>query len=299
MDQRRHCWWSVFDTSGLGPAKAQQIAQRLATTGRDITDLCDFLTGEHDNEVEGLTGLPSRLVAGLLQSLREDNSRRTSDERLLLPGDERYPNTRMLDATPPLPVALWAVGRTSLLDDDRTSIAVAGARSASEELLEVAYHLGGEAARAGWKVVSGLAAGVDSASHQGALDAGGDTIGVMASGLDNGGRHWRPDSLDEVCMVSEFPPEAPWSGPRAMQRNATIAALSDKVVVIAAGESGGSWEMGQLCLKKEKPLFVLELTPDVASGNRRLIRAGAQPFAPDDFANVLRHVPPETQTTLF
>ena len=79
----------------------------------------------------------------------------------------------------------------------------------------------------------------------------------------------------------------------------TIAAPSDKVVVIAAGESGGSWEMGQLCLKKEKSLFVLELTPDVASGNRRLIRAGAQPFAPDDFANVLHHVPPETQATLF
>jgi len=105
--------------------------------------------------------------------------------------------------------------------------------------------------------------------------------------------------LDDVCIVSEFPPDAPWSGPRAMQRNSTIAALSDTVVVIAAGESGGSWEMGQLCLKKGKRLFVLETSDDAAPGNRKLIRAGAEPVTHDDLAAALRHTPPEIQATLF
>ena len=299
MDRRRKCWWVVYLTSGLGPAKAQQVAQRLATSGRDILELDDFLTGDHDDEVAELTGLPHRLVFSLLQNLREDGFRERLDERLLLPEDDQYPNSRLLDANPPLPVALWAVGRRSMLDDGRPAIAVAGSRSADEHLLNVAYRLGSEAARAGWKLVSGMAAGVDSAGHQGALDAGGDTIGVMASGLDNGGRHWQPDSLDDVCIVSEFPPECPWSGPRAMQRNATIAALSDAVAVIAAGETGGSWEMAHLCLKKGKPLFVLDVSSDTAPGNQKLIRGGATPISEDDLAVALTHVEGPSQGQLF
>ena len=299
MDRRRKCWWAVYVTNGLGPAKAQQIAHRLDTSGRDIIELDDFLTGDHDDEVAELTGLPHRLIFSLLQNLREDSFKEALDERLLLPGDEKYPNSRLLSATPPLPVAMWAVGRTSLLDDGRPAIAVAGSRSANEELLDVAHQLGREAASAGWRLVSGLAAGVDSAGHQGAIDAGGDTIGVMASGLGNGGRHWQPDSLDDVCIVSEFPPDAPWSGPRAMQRNSTIAALSDTVVVIAAGESGGSWEMGQLCLKKGKPLFVLDVESDTAPGNRKLIRAGAQPLTPDKLTSALVHDEGPSQGQLF
>ena len=299
MDRRRKCWWAVYVTNGLGPAKAQQIAQRLEANGRDIIELDDFLTGDHDDEVAELTGLPHRLIFSLLQNLREDAFKEALDERLLLPGDQQYPNSRLLGATPALPVAMWAVGRTSLLDDGRPAIAVAGSRSANEELLDVAHRLGREAASAGWNLVSGLAAGVDSAGHQGAIDAGGDTIGVMASGLDNGGRHWQPDSLDDVCIVSEFPPDAPWSGPRAMQRNSTIAALSDTVVVIAAGESGGSWEMGQLCLKKGKPLFVLDVESDTAPGNRKLIRAGAKPLPPDELATALVHDQRPSQGQLF
>jgi predicted Rossmann fold nucleotide-binding protein DprA/Smf involved in DNA uptake len=67
-----------------------------------------------------------------------------------------------------------------------------------------------------------------------------------------------------------------------MQRNSTIAALSDRVVVMAAGKSGGSWEMAQLCLKRKKPLFVLDVEPDVSEGNQMLIRAGAIPFCKDN-----------------
>ena len=99
--------------------------------------------------------------------------------------------------------------------------------------------------------------------------------------------------------MSQFQPRIPWSGPGAMQRNATIAALSDHVVIIAAGESGGSWEMGQLCLKKKKPLFVLDIRGDEGPGNQKLIRAGARAVTRDDLASVFNHEPPATQTTLF
>ena len=100
-------------------------------------------------------------------------------------------------------------------------------------------------------MVSGLAAGVDSAWHRGALDAGGDTIGVVASSVDQGGRYWQPEPRDDVNIVSQFQPNIPWSRSGTLQRKATSAALSDNVVIISAGESGGSWEMGQLCFKKK------------------------------------------------
>ena len=91
MDRRRKCWWAIHLTSGLGPIKAQQIADRLVTTGREITELYDYLTGDREDEVAELTGLPHRLIFGLLQNLREDAFKESFDERLLLPGDERYP----------------------------------------------------------------------------------------------------------------------------------------------------------------------------------------------------------------
>jgi len=299
MHRRRKCWWVVHATRGIGPAKAQEFAQRLAAQGRDIVELDNFTTGDPGDAAVEFTGLSDELLFRLLQALREDGFPESRDERLLLPGDNAYPNSRFLDANPPLPVALWAIGRTSLLDDGRPSLGIAGSRSAGEDLLALTHQLGSLAVRQGWKVISGLAAGVDSAGHQGALDAGGDTIGVMASGVDQGGRHWQPESLEDVCIVSQFQPRIPWSGPGAMQRNATIAALSDHVVIIAAGESGGSWEMGQLCLKKKKPLFVLDVRGDEGPGNQKLIRAGARAVTRDDLASVFNYEPPATQTTLF
>ena len=92
--------------------------------------------------------------------------------------------------------------------------------------------------------MSGLAAGVDSASHQGTLDRGGSTIGVLASGpqspVDTGTREFRR-CLRRFTVRSN----GTMVSPRAMQLNSTIAAPSDNVVIVAAGESGGSWEMGQ------------------------------------------------------
>lgn len=286
-------WSAIGSTSGLGPLKAQQIARWAETERRSVEDLAS-MDGEAIASAIGLSeGLACALAHEISQTLIDPPSRR--DDRMVLPGEDGYPNGRFLSAEPALPVALWVAGRTSLTDDGSPALAVAGSRDAGDDLLQIAHTVGAFAARSGWTVVSGLAAGVDSAAHQGALDAGGSTVGVMASGLDARGRHWQPDSLDDVCIVSQFQPSEPWSGPRAMQRNSTIAALSDNVVIIASGEKGGSWEMGQLCLKRGKPLFVLDLDETIAAGNQRLIRAGATRFASDDLAAVITLAPPSPQ----
>ena len=265
-------------TSGLGPAAAQKLVASLSAAGTSVEALVG-LTGE---EIRDLTGLSESLSFALAHELSSGEQFR-DDEALLTPDHADYPAHRLLSAVPPLPVVLWAVGRRSLLSDGDPALGVAGSRNTDEGLLEVAHAIGSRAAVEGWLIVSGLAAGVDSAAHQGVLDRGGSTIGVLANGIAAKGRHWQPESLDDACIVSQFEPAEPWSGPRAMQRNSTIAALSDRVVIVASGDSGGSWEMGQLCLKRGKPLFVLDVDTAAANGNQRLIAAGATPVPIDDF----------------
>ena len=274
----RQLWYAVHSTSGLGSV----AAQRLATALRDASLAVEDLLHRTPEELRDGFGLSHSLAHALAHELEHAWNLRVDDAELLLPGDESYPNGRFLEAVPPLPVALWAMGHRSLLDNQRPALGVSGSRDAVDELLELTHRLAGIAATKGWDVVSGLSAGVDNAAHQGAVDAGGSTNGVLANGLSVRSSSWQPENLDDVCVVSQFAPSEPWTGPRAMQRNATIAALSDRVFITAAGERGGSWEMGQLCLKKSKALYVLDVDSDTAAGNQFLIRAGATAVSADE-----------------
>jgi len=280
MLSTRQVWLAINATSGLGPAKAQELGIRLDDAGVGLVDLVG-MAGENLRE---LTGLSESLSFALAHELSIGRHGGDDDENLLTPADDEYPLHRFRTANPPLPVMLWAYGRRSLLTDGSPSLGVAGSRHTDDDLIEAAHAIGSLAATQGWLIVSGLAAGVDSAAHQGVLDRGGSTVGVLANGIAAKGRHWQPESLDDACIVSQFQPTEPWSGPRAMQRNSTIAALSDRVVIVACGDTGGSWEMGQLCIKRKKPLFVLDVETEAANGNQRLIAAGATAVSLDDMA---------------
>jgi len=267
----RETWFNIFLTKNLGRVKAQMIAQRIQTSGKSVSDLALMTVDEISATLEISRSVIDELVGQLANPvfISEDIG-----ERLVLPGDNNFPNELFLNACPPMPVALWVEGDVSLLQSTSPKLGIAGSRKASEEILNLTYSLAGLAVKKKWIVVSGLAMGVDSAAHQGAIDGGGATVGVLASGILKIGEIWKPSDFDNVCFVSEFYPRSNWTGQQAMQRNSTIASLSDRVFIAASGESGGSWEMGQLCLKRNKPLFVLDLDEDEAPGNKRLIKAG-------------------------
>lgn len=265
------CWFNINLTDGLGPAAAQKVARYLDNRQLTVTALLEFDAAQFSDEV----GLSASVSQALAERLGDPVSPpHAAEATLITPSDERFPTRRLIEANPPFAPVLWAQAQLSLLSFEGPTIAVAGSRETSEEIIGLVYELAKSASRQGWMTVSGLAQGVDSAAHQGAITGGTGTIGVLASGISNRSRSWAPDETDEICLISQFMPSEPWSGPRAMQRNATIAGLSDRVVVAAAGTSGGSWEMAQLCLKRNKPLFVLDLPPAEAAGNQRLIKAG-------------------------
>ena len=146
---------------------------------------------------------------------------------------------RELTDPPPL---LFLRGREELLH--RPSVAVVGARKATEVGRRTAEALGRILARAGVTVVSGMALGIDGAAHRGALEAGGDTVAVLGSGLDRvyprGHRALSRTIGKKGLLVSEFLPPEPSLPHHFPRRNRIIAALSRAVVVVEAGTKSGA-----------------------------------------------------------
>jgi DNA processing protein len=135
-------------------------------------------------------------------------------------------------------------------------------------------------------IVSGYANGVDLAAHQAALSAGGVTTMVLAEGiLKFRSKHDLAHLFDEDnhLILSEFPPRLPWSVHNAMHRNRVVCALSDSVVVIEAGLSGGTFAAAEKTLQLRRPLFVVDYAnpPPSAEGNRHFLGKGAIPLRRD------------------
>lgn len=163
------------------------------------------------------------------------------------------------------------------------AVGICGSRNADEKAIELARRFGEIVAEQGLVLVSGNARGVDDAAQLGALEAGGRVISVLAEGLSG----WLPRATyrklitaENYVAVSEFPSDARWQTWRAMQRNGTIIELSRALVVVQAGEKGGTWAAGMECLKRGKPLLVVQRqeSPET-EGNARLIQRGGLPVS--------------------
>ena len=188
-----------------------------------------------------------------------------------------YPTSVRTDFGKRAPV-LTVKGNMDLLD--KPGLGFCGSRKASDKGLETAADCADQAARKGFVVISGNAAGVDFVAHRTALAAGGATILVLPEGMD----HFRirkdlrdPWDWERVLVVSQFEPNAIWRSDRAMTRNELIIALSKALIVIEAGDKGGTLAAGISALKRGKPLFVANYDEieDRAPGNAQLLRLGA------------------------
>jgi DNA processing protein len=223
--------------------------------------------------------------------------------------DERYP-PKLLHARD-APAVLHLAGDPRHLDtvSDQPAASIVGMRRASRYGLDVARALGRDLARAGVPVVSGMALGVDSAAHGGALDAGGLTIAVLAGGADvpypPSKRHLHAEIVKRGLVVSEMPPgfrARRWCFPA---RNRIIAGLGDLTIVVEAAERSGSLITADLATKIGREVAAVPgaITSPGAQGTNALLKDGATlvrnaPDVLDALFGVGQAPPPPETTTL-
>jgi DNA processing protein len=195
--------------------------------------------------------------------------------------DTRYP--RPLKDLPDPPATLFVAGAMDrfLASLEEKPVAVVGARRASSYGLEVAGVLGRGLAAAGLTVVSGMALGVDSAAHAGALEARGTTVAVLGGGAERAYPASKRALHERIrasgAVISELPPGAVaqrWSFPA---RNRIIAALSVATVVVEAGERSGSLITASVAgdLGREVGAVPGRVTAPLAHGTNELLHDGA------------------------
>jgi DNA processing protein len=195
----------------------------------------------------------------------------------LRPGDPRYP--ALLGAIP-TPPRLFVRG--GLSDEDALALAIVGSRRPSPYGLAVAEGLASDLAARGVTIVSGLARGIDSAAHRGALAAGGRTLAVLGCGLDI---VYPPENIvlaREIeargALVSQFAPGVPALAGHFPARNRTLAGLALGVVVVEAAERSGALMTAGFAGDLGRETFAVpgRITSPSSVGANRLIQDGAK-----------------------
>lgn len=196
---------------------------------------------------------------------------------LLAADDPRFPTS--LVAISDCPSELWYCGRLDAFD--APAVAIVGSRAASAVALEMAMRLAADLARLGLVVVSGLARGVDSAAHRGALQEG-RTIAVLGSACDVIYPAEHAPLADRIVerglVISEYPPGTPPHRGRFPMRNRIISGLSRAVVVIEAHEKSGSLITARCALQQGREVMAVPGNPLTGRnrGGHALIRDGAK-----------------------
>jgi len=186
----------------------------------------------------------------------------------------------VLDTIPAPPEDLWALGRLDLLLP-QPRLAIVGTRSPTEYGLAQALRFGAGLAGAGMCVVSGLARGIDSAAHRGALEVSGDTIAVLGSAVD---QPWPQSALtDRVArqglLLSEYGLGTRPRRHHFPMRNRLISGLSQAVLVVEAAHASGSLITARWAADQGRDVYVIpgRIDHPMARGCLRLIREGATP----------------------
>ncbi len=275
-------YWIAFNqVSGIGPA-------RLAA----LLDTCQTIEAAWKAPIHQLkaAGLDRRSLESLLSSRRTIDPAaewarvQQSDATVLTWDDADYPES--LRQAPNPPPVLFVRGR--LRQEDRWAVAVVGTRRASAYGREVAHALATELARNGITVVSGLALGIDAVAHQAALDAGGRTLAVLGSGVDQlypqQNRLLGEAILRQGAVISEYAlgtrPEARNFPPR----NRIISGLSRGVVVVEAGQRSGALITAKFALDQGREVFAVpgSIFHPGSAGCNDLISNGATPLTSID-----------------
>lgn len=215
-----------------------------------------------------------------------------------------YPDNLKVIKNPP--DQLYCIGNLSLLS--RKSVAVIGSRKYTLYGKIVAQMIGKELAKAGIPVVSGLAYGIDSFAHEGTVNAGGEAIAVLGTGIDVIHPARNANLYNRIAksglIISEYPPGTPGAKYTFPQRNRIISAISESVVVVEAGLYSGSLITTDFANEQGKSIYAVpgNINSQFSVGTNKLIKDGAIPMISisDIVSDVkdFEYIPQEIENTL-
>ena len=187
----------------------------------------------------------------------------------------------LLNEIPDAPIGLFCLG--TLPDKNFCRVAIIGSRKCSEYGLNTARNFSASLARKDVVIVSGMARGIDSMAHRGAVESGGKTIAVLGCGLDTCYPPENKELRDEItkngCVLSEYPPGVPPHARHFPARNRIISGLSQLLIVVEAGKKSGTLITVDQALDQGRSVMAVpgNITNKYSQGTNALIKQGAEP----------------------
>ncbi|MBO6052438.1 MAG: DNA-processing protein DprA [Clostridia bacterium] len=281
MDDERVYWIWLAEALGQGSMYAAPLLKQFGSPRALYEAEPDAVKPDTALKPEAVNAIRTKLRRGSLTLAEGILSR--CDYRgitVLTPADPAYPDP--LRSLRDLPLVLYVLGK---LPDfgTRMRTAVVGTRKMSDYGRRIAYSLGAGLAFGGAVVVSGMALGSDSMALIGALDAGGDVVAVLGSGVDVIYPREHTEIYHKILahgsVVSEYPPGTPPVGSHFPVRNRIMSGLSDAAVVVEADSRSGALITAKRALEQGRKLFAVpgKVGDPGAEGTNDLIRDGALP----------------------
>jgi len=278
MQREELCGWlKLLDARGVGYAGANRLIDVFGSIQAVCSASAVALKPHLENLPDAVSSLTTDADAAAVAEIEEWLA--ASEQNHLIPfTDPRYP--RLLKEIPDPPVLLYAKGNVDLLD--QPLMAIVGSRNPTSDGIHNARAFSGYLCSAGLGIVSGMATGIDAQAHQGALDADGDTVAVIGTGIDRiyPARHKQlaHDIAERGLIISEFPLGAPPSRSNFPRRNRLISGLSLGVLVVEAAAKSGSLITARMAGEQGREVFAIpgSIHAPLAKGCNRLIRQGAK-----------------------
>jgi DNA processing protein len=288
-------WLALKLVPGLGARTSNKLLDRFRTP------VAIFRASRTELESAGASGATAQSIASgctFEDAVTQQEKMAECGVGLVTIGDPRYPQ-RLREIFDP-PIVLFTRGRVELLTT--IALGVVGTRRPTAYGIAVAERLSADLAHASLTIVSGMARGIDTSAHKGALGAGGDTVAVLGCGVDvvypAENRKLYSEIAARGLVVSEFPMGSTAFPQNFPIRNRIISGLSFGVLVVEGAQYSGSAITAKLAMDQGREVFAVpgNITSKLSWGPNLLIKQGAKIV--QDWNDVIVELPPESRRHL-
>ncbi|MCZ6676093.1 MAG: DNA-processing protein DprA [Candidatus Poribacteria bacterium] len=284
----REFWFALASVDGVGPMRIKRLINRFGTIEAVFdAELSEIARVPLFNPLLATRVLKARIrIAEFRRHIKWFKSRGVE---ILCVEDRDYPE--QLKKIPNAPAILCKKGRLSQVSQQ--AVAIVGTKTPTELGILTTLELSAGLIGAGFSIVSGLAKGVDTAAHLGALSVDGTTVGVLGCDLFSIYPSENRELADRICengaLFSEHPFTTQSTPVNLVLRNRIISGLSMATIVVESGENGGAIRTARFAFEQDRLVLACDWGKrhPLSEGPHRLIQQGAYPISPDRLADAV------------